>query len=70
MEITKYTALHLRDSLGVLAGHHLLSPVASCATVKTVAFKYKPQTFHMVNLRLALHPSAFCKAAVQPATEV
>lgn len=56
MEITKYTALHLRDSLDVLAGHQLLSPVISSATVKIIAFKDKLQTFSMVNLRLALHP--------------
>lgn len=56
MEITKYTALHLRDSLDVLAGHRLLSPVTSSATVKIIAVKYKPQTFSMVDLRLALHP--------------
>lgn len=56
MEITKYTALHLRDSLDVLAGHHLLSPVTSSATVKIIALKYKSQTFSMVNLKLVLHP--------------
>lgn len=61
MEITKYTALHLRDSLDVLAGHRLLSPVTSSATVKIIAFNYKPQTFHMGNLRPALHLCAFAR---------
>lgn len=33
--------------LDVLAGHQLLSPVISCATIKIIALKYKPQTFSM-----------------------